>query len=291
MKTILQYGAYPTILLVCVSLHMWLQGLGVGIQFSSYASVILGAVLVTILEQQFPNRKAWLPDQVDIVQDATFMLLIQAVLPKLFTFSVVVMLAMYVDVHQLSVTGWWPMEWSIPAQMLLMMVMADGFRYWLHRFSHEQEFLWRFHAVHHAPHKLYWLNVGRFHPVDKALQFLFDALPFIVLGVSEEVLGLYFVCYAVNGFFQHCNIDVRLGFLNYVISGPELHRWHHSMHKAESNQNYGNNLIVWDLLFGTRFLPSDRQVGELGLINRQYPTGFLSQMCTPFIAGADKQMR
>ena len=127
-----------------------------------------------------------------------------------------------------------------------MLLSADFLRYWLHRAYHEVAFMWPFHAVHHSPHKLYWMNVNRFHPLDKASQYIFDAMPFVLLGVSEEVLALYFVFYAVNGFFQHCNIDVRLGVLNYVVSGPELHRWRHSIHPEESNQNYGNNLIVWD---------------------------------------------
>jgi sterol desaturase/sphingolipid hydroxylase (fatty acid hydroxylase superfamily) len=132
------------------------------------------------------------------------------------------------------------------------------------------------------------VNVGRFHPIEKAIQYLFDALPFIILGVSEEVLALYFVFYGINGFFQHCNIELRLGWLNYVVSGPELHRWHHSRKTRESNSNYGNNLIVWDIIFRTYFLPKDQMVGDLGLLNPNYPLGFLSQMKTPFIKGIDK---
>ena len=277
MRTIILYGAYPIVLFVCVTLHMALLDIGVELQFATYTPVILGALLVTILERRYPHRQTWLPNQTDIWQDMTFMALIQVVLPKLLVFAVAVTLVEYVDSYQLAITSPWPATWSVPSQMLLMMLVADGFRYWLHRLSHEWEYLWRFHAVHHSPHKLYWLNVGRFHPIDKALQFLFDALPFILLGVSEHVLGLYLVCYAVNGFFQHCNIDVRLGFLNYIISGPELHRWHHSIIKEESNHNYGNNLIVWDRLFGTWFLPQEREVEELGLVNRHYPTNFVSQ--------------
>ena len=68
-----------------------------------------------------------------------------------------------------------------------------------------------------------------------------------------------------------------------------LHRWHHSKLIEESNRNYGNNLIVWDLLFGSWFLPKDRRVGDLGLINRNYPLDFASQMKTPFISGLDKE--
>ena len=99
---------------------------------------------------------------------------------------------------------------------------------------------------------------------------------------------MYFVFYAINGFFQHCNIKLHLGPLNYLISGPELHRWHHSVLVAESNNNYGNNLIVWDLIFGSWFLPRDRKVGDLGLLNRNYPTDFTGQMKSPFCKGLDK---
>ena len=163
-----------------------------------------------------------------------------------------------------------------------MLLSADFLRYWLHRAAHEISWLWRFHALHHSPGKLYWLNVGRFHPVDKGLQFLLDALPFILLGVGEDVLAIYFVFYAVNGFFQHSNIRLRFGWLNYLVSSAELHRWHHSQSKLESDRNYGNNLIVWDLLFGTRFLPEDRQVGDLGLTTKDYPETFWWQMIEPF---------
>ena len=82
---------------------------------------------------------------------------------------------------------------------------------------------------------------------------------------------------------------VHLGPLNYIVSGPELHRWHHSELASESDTNFGNNLIIWDVLFGTRFLPKDREVGSLGLLNRKYPMGFLAQMKTPFISGLEKE--
>ena len=134
---------------------------------------------------------------------------------------------------------------------------------------------------------MYWLNVGRFHPVEKALQFFLDALPFIVLGAGENALALYFVFYALNGFFQHSNVELRMGFLNWVISSAELHRWHHSRVISESNSNFGNNIIVWDILFRTRFFPVDREVAELGLERRGYPQDFISQMATPFRADPD----
>ena len=115
-----------------------------------------------------------------------------------------------------------------------------------------------------------------------------DSFPFLLLGVSTEVLALYFVFFGINGFYQHSNCDLRLGLLNYLVSGPELHRWHHSKIINEANTNYGNNLIIWDIVFGSRFLPADRSVGDLGLENRRYPMRIHAQMVSPFVAGLDR---
>jgi sterol desaturase/sphingolipid hydroxylase (fatty acid hydroxylase superfamily) len=290
MNIIVRYGAYPFVLAFGIALHELLLENHAGEQISTYLPVIVGAVMVAGLEWSYPYRQHWWAEKQEIVQDAIFMGLIQGVFPKLVAVVVLFTLSGTFHAQDLIVEGWWPTHWPVPLQMLLMIVVADGFRYWLHRLAHEWEPLWRFHAVHHSPHKLYWLNVGRFHPIDKGLQVLFDTVPFLLLGVGEEVLGLYVVCYAINGFFQHCNVDLRLGMLNYFISGPELHRWHHSMMKDESNHNYGNNLIIWDLVFGTWYLPGEREVQELGLVNRAYPSAFLEQMTVPFIPGADKKM-
>ena len=82
--------------------------------------------------------------------------------------------------------------------------------------------------------------------------------------------------------FQHSNIDVRLGWLNYLVSGPEVHRWHHSKLIAESNNNYAHSFVVWDLIFGTYFRPRDRQVDSLGLLDPHYPKGFWRQLGAPF---------
>lgn len=213
------------------------------------------------------------------------MVVVQMLLPKLLALIIALTLSDWMQSSGNTVISLWPHHLPLAVQVVLMILLADFFRYWLHRWSHQNPLLWRLHAVHHSPELLYWLNVGRFHPLEKALQFVFDTLPFILIGVSNEVIALYFVFYAVNGFFQHSNIRLRYGWLNYLISGAELHRWHHSRNVKESNKNFGNNLIVWDILFGTWFLPKDRALSQLGLENRSYPSGFTEQLITPFVPG------
>lgn len=289
-RKLVAWTAYPVIMMFGISLYYVLLSLQLNLQFAAYIPATLSALIITYLELHFPCRNAWFATARDIKNDVSFMVLVQILLPKFLSFFVAITLLQTLDNYNLTLDGLWPHNWSVATQVVLVLLSADFLRYWLHRATHEWSIsLWRLHAVHHSPQKLYWINTGRFHPIEKAIQYLFDALPFIVLGISEEVLALYFVFYGINGFFQHSNIELRLGWLNYIISGPELHRWHHSRRTTESNNNYGNNLIVWDIVFGTYFLPKEQRVGELGLLNQDYPQDFLSQMKTPFIKELDKR--
>lgn len=291
MATAADCVTYPAVILGAFILWQATVAAGLPVTVAAYVGVAAGAVAIIVLEQLRPYRRPWQPDRHAIVTDATFLVLVQMLLPVLLSASALFALAAVGRDWDATVRTWWPHDWPIVAQVVVMLLVADALRYWMHRAFHRWPSLWQFHAVHHSPHRLYWLNVGRFHPLEKAVQLAVDSLPFVLLGVSDSVLAAYFVFYAVNGFFQHSNCRVRLGPLNYLISGPELHRWHHSTVIAESDNNYGNNLIIWDLLFGTRFLPAGAEVGDLGLLNRDYPDAFLDQLRSPFQPGLDKAGR
>ncbi|MEM7326608.1 MAG: sterol desaturase family protein [Actinomycetota bacterium] len=278
---------YPAVMVGAVLLLLVGVAVDLPAAVAAYVAVAVGAVAITGLEVVRPHRATWQPDRRTVVNDAVFLVIVQMLLPTLVSAAVVFGLSALVG-DGTPVRSWWPHGWPAVAQVVLMLALGDVLRYWLHRAFHTWQPMWAFHAVHHSPDRLYWLNVGRFHPFEKVGQLALDSLPFVIVGVGDDVLAGYFVFYAVNGFFQHSNCRVRLGPLNWIISGPELHRWHHSRVIAESNNNYGNNLIVWDVLFGTRFLPDDREVAELGLINRDYPDGFGAQLFSVFQPGLDK---
>ena len=289
LKQWLPYISYPFVISFCLVLHIALIYLDLHLTLATWISVFFGLISIIALERFTPFRVEWIPKNKDWIVDASYMVLVQILLVKFLTFIVSIALLDIFQSNGFTIKKIWPTEWATGTQAILMVLIADFFRYWLHRLSHKWKPLWRLHAVHHSPHKLYSMNVGRFHPLEKSIQFIFDALPFIILGISENVLALYFVFYSINGFFQHCNIRVYLGPLNYLISGPELHRWHHSVKINESNNNFGNNLIIWDLLFGTWHLPKEKKVDKLGLINRNYPLGLIEQLKSPFINGLDQE--
>jgi ornithine lipid hydroxylase len=176
----------------------------------------------------------------------------------------------------------WPTSWPIGVQLFLALMVGELLAYWIHRFGHETSIGWRFHALHHSPKHLNALSAGRNHPINVTASYLGQLIPLLFLGVPAEVLALHAVFTGINGPLQHVNLTFRSGILNWICSTPELHHWHHSRTIKESNSNYGSNLILWDIIFGTRFLPRHRaRPQKMGLLY-PFPPGFRQQLLWAF---------
>ncbi len=281
-QAVLPWLPYPVIFAGVFVLFAILQSLGAPLLVSTYLPVLFAAAAVTLLEAKLPHRLEWRPSGDELRTDLTFMTVVQLATPPLVGFFFAYALLGPVRSLGLPTTQLWPHGWPIWLQAVLMVLAVDFLRYWLHRAAHKYDALWRLHAVHHSVERLYWINTARFHPLEKLLQMCLDSLPFLLMGVDARVLSLYYMAYATNGFFQHCNIRLRYGALNYMVGSAETHRWHHSRSPRESNSNYGNTVIIWDLLFRTWYLPTDREIEDLGLEEADYPKTFLGMMRAPF---------
>ncbi len=172
-------------------------------------------------------------------------------------------------------------NWSLPSQVVFGLVVSEFGLYWAHRIAHEWPWLWHFHAVHHSVRRLWLVNTGRFHFVD-SFASVFASLPFLLLsGISMDAIVWVSATTAWIGILTHCNVDMRCGPLSYVFNTPELHRWHHSTDVAIGNNNYGENLMLWDHLFGTFYARPGHQVETIGIADAM-PERFLEQLTMPF---------
>ncbi|MEQ8493188.1 MAG: sterol desaturase family protein, partial [Gammaproteobacteria bacterium] len=171
--------------------------------------------------------------------------------------------------------------WPLWAQVVFGLIASEFGLYWAHRLAHEWPWLWRFHAVHHSVERLWLVNTGRFHFVD-SFASVFASLPFLFLsGIGMDAIVWVSAITAYIGILTHCNVDMHCGPLSRVFNTPELHRWHHSIDAAIGNSNYGENLMLWDQLFGTYYRRAGAHVGPIG-IAESMPVGFLAQIVQPF---------
>jgi sterol desaturase/sphingolipid hydroxylase (fatty acid hydroxylase superfamily) len=240
-------------------------------------------VFVAWLERVLPYRPDWNRARGDLLADALYLptTSLVAALMRPAAATVGVGFASWISAR--FGVGLWPHDQPLVAQLLLSWVVVELFAYWPHRWLHEVPWLWRLHATHHSPERLYWLNATRAHPLEHVFRSCFNMLPLALAGASTELLALQAITDAVVGLFQHANVDIRLGPLNYVFSAAPVHRWHHSRVRAEADHNYGDNFIFWDLVFGTYYRPREREVEALGIARLEaFPKGYLAQLASPW---------
>ena len=280
MNRVLPYLWYPATFVAAIAAYGFLLHAGTPPVFAAYVPVSLTAMAILTLERVLPANPVWRAAKAEIQADSAFMAVVQVVLPRFLGALSLLAIAHWMHDHTPSKS--WPHSWPLAIQVCLMVLAVDLLRYALHRACHRYPPLWRLHEVHHSPEILYALNVGRFHPIEKTLHFALDTVPFLILGVAPEVIAGYFLLYSVNGLFQHSNLRLRYGWLNYVVGSAETHRWHHARDPKIASCNFSNTTIVWDLMFGTWYLPAHEYVKDIGVEDRAYPKGFISQMAAPF---------
>lgn len=277
IRVAFSYLLWPLLLVTCIGLTQlgMLSGYGVLVFNLVYLSL---AVTLFFLERAMPHEKSWLRNDGQVLPDLAHTLLNKGLVQILVVTATAMGAA---EALAPEGGGIWPTEWPLAAQVLLGLVVAEFGLYWAHRLAHEIPFLWRFHAVHHSVTRLWFFNTGRFHFMDTALSIVLSQPLLFLAGAPKEVFIWVSGITAFIGILTHCNVEMRFGFLNYIFNTPGLHRWHHSMDLREGNKNYGENLILWDLLFGTHFNEPRRPPADIG-IKDPMPASFTGQLIQPF---------
>lgn len=174
---------------------------------------------------------------------------------------------------------------AVAVQAILMLLIADFCGYWVHRTFHGRR-LWRFHAVHHAPTTLDWLSAVRVHPVNELVGRLAAMLPLLCLGFKPATLLWTGPIFGVFGLLLHANVDWDWGPFRKVLASPRFHRWHHSSDADAEGRNFAALLPMWDILFGTYYMPEGRVPDRFGTTT-PVPDGLFAQLMFPFRRAAE----
>lgn len=182
--------------------------------------------------------------------------------------------------HLDRATGWSRLElvsnWPVWLQLGFFWVTHDFYIYWFHRFQHKNRYFWRTHEAHHSGKDVDWLSGSRSHSLEILINQTIEYAPITLLGAHPDVAVMKGMLDATWGMFIHSNIGVRMGVLQYVFNGPELHRWHHAC-EEEREYNFATKLAIWDWLFGTAYRPG-RPPGRYGLFgDPPFPKGYFAQ--------------
>ena len=146
------------------------------------------------------------------------------------------------------------LNWALWLEVLSSVVVLDFAIYWQHRWFHAIPVLWPIHRVHHSD-TAFDASLGlRFHPAEIVLSLGYKMLLIALLGIAPLAIIVYEAALAAFALLTHSNIAIsrRLdNWLRTVFVTPDWHRVHHSVHRDETDSNYGNILSLWDRMFAS----------------------------------------
>lgn len=172
-------------------------------------------------------------------------------------------------------------HWPLWLQGLVALTLLDFSGYLLHRLFHRGWF-WRVHAVHHSSRDLDWLSSVRLHPLNELITRAVQVLPLLLLGFDLRVLAGVAPLLTLYAIFLHANLRWDFGPLRYVIATPRFHRWHHTSQNEGLDKNFAGFFPLWDIMFGTFYMPRGRQPEVFGVAGEAVPEGIVGQMLYPF---------
>jgi hypothetical protein len=133
MSKVLPYLWYPVLFSAAIAGFAALRASDVDLLLALYSSIVLAGLAIVALELVDPERADWRPRKTDVLTDAVYMLVTQIVTPRFLTLLGVVLVAC---ISYDASTGPWPHQWPLAAQTMLMVLVVDFMRYWLHRACH-----------------------------------------------------------------------------------------------------------------------------------------------------------
>jgi sterol desaturase/sphingolipid hydroxylase (fatty acid hydroxylase superfamily) len=167
------------------------------------------------------------------------------------------------------------------AQGVIFLIGQDFIMYWTHRWFHGER-LWKYHAVHHSSEELEWISAARFHPINLFLGSVLADVVMLFAGISPNVFVVLGPLTIAHSAFVHANLDWTLGPFKYVFAGPVFHRWHHTAADRGGEKNFAGTFPVFDLMFGTFYMPPGELPDRYGIDDRSFPQTFGAQLVHPF---------
>jgi sterol desaturase/sphingolipid hydroxylase (fatty acid hydroxylase superfamily) len=195
--------------------------------------------------------------------------------------------------------GW---AWSAPVVVfyaLVISLLSDLGYFLFHWASHVFPPLWSFHRVHHSAEVMTPLTAARVHPLERAVLgpvravvmapavglviYLFAGETAAPVLLALDLFSLIF--FALGHVLHHSHIWVYYGpIVGRVIVSPAQHQIHHSSAPRHWDRNFAEHWSLWDALFGTIYLPKERETLSFGLagVARQPHPGVVSAYARPF---------
>ena len=149
--------------------------------------------------------------------------------------------------------------------LTILAVISDLYKYTFHRLQHAIPFLWAMHSFHHSANALTFVTGGRHLWMERVLSSaILPIIPILFLVPPDmQILVSFIVLFPDT--CAHLNVRFPMGPMITVVNSPQWHRIHHSALPEHRDKNFAALLPLWDILFGTAWIPKPDEYPVTGL--------------------------
>ncbi|PWA36828.1 sphingolipid C4 hydroxylase [Artemisia annua] len=150
-------------------------------------------------------------------------------------------------------------------QFFMAMVVLDTWQYFIHRYLHQNKFLYRrIHSQHHRLVVPYAFGALYSHPLEGLFgDTMSGALAFLISGMSPRDSIFFFSFATIKTVDDHCGLWLPVNFFHvFFQNNSAYHNVHHQLYG--SKYNYSQPFfVVWDKILGT-YMPCSIKKRENG---------------------------
>lgn len=182
---------------------------------------------------------------VSVVRGVLFQQLVQATVAKLLF-----LLTSTADASGTTIQPSVPVQL---AQFIVAMLVMDAWQYFVHRFMHQNKFLYRHvHSQHHRLVVPYAIGALYNHPLEGLLLDTFGgAISFLVSGMTARTAVVFFCFAVIKTVDDHCGLWLPGNIFHiFFWNNSAYHDIHHQLQGTK--YNYSQPFFAnWDKLLGT----------------------------------------
>ncbi|KAM7514641.1 hypothetical protein LguiA_004224 [Lonicera macranthoides] len=138
-------------------------------------------------------------------------------------------------------------------QIIVAMVVMDTWQYFVHRYMHQNKFLYRhIHSQHHRLVVPYAIGALYNHPLEGLLLDTFGgAISFLVSGMTARTAVIFFCFAVIKTVDDHCGLWLPGNIFHLLFqNNTAYHDIHHQLHGTK--YNYSQPFFpIWDKILGT----------------------------------------
>jgi sterol desaturase/sphingolipid hydroxylase (fatty acid hydroxylase superfamily) len=253
-QRLLSWTLLPSALAISIAATLALYHGKVDAMTAQMGVFFITLILVNIGQWAIPFNREWAqsPKRERIADISSWVVLMMIVDPILKRGLMPTLMALTVTLAQpAGGLGLFPTAIPLALQVVLALVIAEFGQYWMHRIAHGGGWLWRVHTMHHSPKRVSLANGFRTNPINMVWHQMAGIFVLMLIGTPEFVIHSMIIVSTAISLFQHINANISFSGWNWIVSTADLHRWHHAVNPKNAFCNFGQNLIIWDQVFGT----------------------------------------